>query len=57
MEVFSAHERLAQQPRSLKNVVTYLMALDGSRHPALNTVNGGVVYDSEKKVYVVEAQM
>lgn len=44
-------------PRRARTVDSYIATLDGSIHPALNTINGGVVYDQKSKVYVVEPAM
>jgi len=40
--------------RPVKNVISYLRTLDGSAHPALDSINTGVVFDAANSVYVVE---
>lgn len=45
------------QTRPVRNVISYLRTLDGSAHPALDSVNSGVVFDAANSIYVVEAPM
>ncbi|KAE8452652.1 hypothetical protein EG329_013911 [Mollisiaceae sp. DMI_Dod_QoI] len=37
-----------------KVISSYLRTLDGSEHPALDSLNAGVIYDYERAVFVVE---
>ena len=45
------------QTRPVRNVISYLRTLDGSAHPALDSINVGVVFDAANSVYVVEPPM
>jgi hypothetical protein len=46
-----------EKPRRARTVDSYIASLDGSIHPALNTLDGGVIYDQRSKVYVAEPPM
>jgi hypothetical protein len=45
------------QSRPVRNVISYLRTLDGSAHPALDSINSDVIFDVEKSVYIVEPPM